>query len=52
MVVKRSKDSFKVLRVSTHKPGQANAEADRFYEFIGFVKAEGEKQTHILNFKG
>jgi GNAT superfamily N-acetyltransferase len=48
MVIKRSKDSFKILRVSTHKPGQTNPEADKFYEYIGFKKDEGEKQTHRL----
>ncbi len=50
-IIERSKDFFTVLRVSTHKPGTANPEADKFYEFMGFAKADGEKQTHILIIK-
>lgn len=48
MVIKRSKDSFNVLRVSTHKPGAANPEGDKFYELIGFARVQGDKQTHCL----
>jgi GNAT superfamily N-acetyltransferase len=50
-IIKRSKEFFRTLRVSTHGPGRENPEADKFYEFMGFAKADGEKQTHILIIK-
>lgn len=50
-IIERAAGFFEVLRVSTHKPGTANPEADKFYEFMGFAKAGGEKQTHIMKIK-
>ncbi|MCX6758656.1 MAG: GNAT family N-acetyltransferase [Candidatus Nealsonbacteria bacterium] len=50
-IVERSKEFFTVLRVSTHGKGGENPEADKFYEFMGFAKADGEKQIHILIIK-
>lgn len=50
-IIKRARDFFLTLRVSTHRPGAVNPEADALYESAGFVRNEKLKQTHILDLK-
>jgi len=46
-IIEQSKPFFSTLRLSTN-----NQNAAELYESMGFIKAEGVKQTHILSNPG
>jgi GNAT superfamily N-acetyltransferase len=50
-IIKRARDFFLTLRVSTHRPGAVNPEADALYESVGFARNEKLKQTHLFDLK-